>query len=88
MRHLGTYKCQSELVGDQKLNKITFESQTQKLAKEQSKMNWLGSKTEQNHLKISDSEIGQKEVPGCCCRAIALCGGKKQRLPINVKSSF
>ena len=48
LRCLGTYKCQSELVGDQKLNKITSESQTQKLAKKQSKVNWLGSKTEQN----------------------------------------
>ena len=33
MRRLGTYKCQSELVGDQKLNNITSESQTQKLAR-------------------------------------------------------
>ena len=30
---LGTYKCQSGLVGDQKLNKITSESQSQKLAR-------------------------------------------------------
>jgi hypothetical protein len=33
LRRLGTYKCQSELVADQKLNKITSKSQTQKLAK-------------------------------------------------------
>ena len=60
LRRLGTYKCQSELVADQKLNKITSEFQTQKLAKKQSKVNWLGAvqselvrwgpKTEQNHL--------------------------------------
>ena len=32
-RRLGTYKCQSELSGDQKLKKITSESQSQKLAR-------------------------------------------------------
>jgi hypothetical protein len=50
LKRLGTYKCQSELVADQKLNKITSEFQTQKLTKQQSKVNWLGPKTEQNHL--------------------------------------
>jgi hypothetical protein len=33
----GFEKCQSELVGDQKLNKITSESQSQKLAR---KLSW------------------------------------------------
>ena len=40
LRHLGTYKCQSELVGDQKLNKITSKSELvgdQKLNKNTSK---------------------------------------------------
>ena len=33
LRRLGTYKCESELAGDQKLKKITSESQSQKLAR-------------------------------------------------------
>ena len=44
LRCLNTYKCQSELVVNQKLNKITSESKTQKLANKQSKMNYLGTK--------------------------------------------
>jgi len=67
LRRLGSYKCQSELVADQKLNKVTSKSQTQKLAEKQSKVNRLDPKTEQNHLKISDAEIGQKETPEFCC---------------------
>ena len=52
LRRLGTYKCQSELVADQKLNKITSEFQTQKLAKKQSKVNLLESKTEQIFMDV------------------------------------
>jgi hypothetical protein len=29
LRRLGTYKCQSEVAGDQKLKKITFQSQSE-----------------------------------------------------------
>ena len=58
LRRLGTYKCQSELVVNQKLNKITSEFQTQKLAKKQSKVNWLVGDQKLN--KITSKSQTQK----------------------------
>jgi hypothetical protein len=33
LRHLGTYKCQNKLTGDQEMNNITYESQRQQLSR-------------------------------------------------------
>ena len=84
MRCLSTYKCQSELVADQKLNKITSEFQTQKLAEKQSKVNWFVGDQKLNKItsKSQTEKLATKKPQDF------VVGGEKQRLPINVKNGF
>ena len=55
LRRLGTYKCQSELVGDQKLNKITSKSQTQKLARKKPQDFVVGGEKQRLPINVKNS---------------------------------
>ena len=81
LRRLSTYKCQSELAGDQKLKKIASESQSQKLARKLSRPDavcWecsmgvpIGGRTGQLLCGGGIAASRQCQI-GCAARAMAV----------------
>ena len=101
MIRLGTYKCQSELAGDQKLKKITSESQSQKLARKLSQADavcWgcsmgvpipIGGRTGQLLCGGGIAASRQCQIwPRECCGAVALYGGEKTAVTYKCQKRF